>query len=243
MPYQFTTEDQDHTDFSSGRVIYNLPGAPAFPVRLAEEIFQRAQAILSTRRRLAIYDPTCGAAYHLAVLGFTHGGAIESITASDIDENALAVAQKNLGLLSPEGLEHRRIELESLLDQYGKSSHAGALASLERLKERLANVGHTIPVRTFQANALEAQPVLAGLQGQPVDLVISDIPYGHLSAWQPAGIDSPVWSMLDALTTAVPQHALVAIAADKHQKPAHPAYRRASQFQIGKRRVTFLQRI
>ena len=31
MPYQFATQDKDYSDFSSGRVLYHQPGAPAFP--------------------------------------------------------------------------------------------------------------------------------------------------------------------------------------------------------------------
>ena len=46
MPYLFATQDQDYADFASGRVIYNAPGMPAFPVRLASEMFQRARALL-----------------------------------------------------------------------------------------------------------------------------------------------------------------------------------------------------
>ena len=33
MTYRFALEDQDFSDYASGRVIYNLPGAPAFPLR------------------------------------------------------------------------------------------------------------------------------------------------------------------------------------------------------------------
>ena len=41
MQYRYAREQTDFSDFSSGRVFYSLPGHPAFPVRLAGEIFQR----------------------------------------------------------------------------------------------------------------------------------------------------------------------------------------------------------
>ncbi len=72
MPYLFATEDKNYMDYASGRVIYNLPGLPAFPVRLASEIFLRAVRHLNLKtshQRIVLYDPTCGGAYHLTALG------------------------------------------------------------------------------------------------------------------------------------------------------------------------------
>lgn len=45
MPYRFATERRDYSDYASGKVFYALPGCPAFPVRLASEIFQRCLEI------------------------------------------------------------------------------------------------------------------------------------------------------------------------------------------------------
>ena len=53
-----------------------------------------------------IYDPFCGVAYALTVLGFFHGADIKAIFASDIDENVLSLARKNLSLLSKDGLHY-----------------------------------------------------------------------------------------------------------------------------------------
>ena len=89
MPYHYATVDLDYSDYSGGRVLYSLPGYPAFPVRLATEIFQRAQKILGLSRPLTFYDPTCGGAYHLTALGFLHGGSLRAILASDVDDIAL----------------------------------------------------------------------------------------------------------------------------------------------------------
>jgi hypothetical protein len=245
MPYLFATQNLDYSDYSSGRVIYNLPGAPAFPIRLASEILQRARQLLGTKRPLALYDPTCGGAYHLTALGFLHGEWIESISASDIDPEALALARRNLGLLSPRGLEQRVNEIEKMLEQFGKPSHADALRSAATLSSRLKQAGREIPSHTFLANALDRNAVRQGLVLDAVDLVISDIPYGNLSNWQSAETGSQtvqpaLWQMLDALLPILGEQAIVAIAADKRQKVAHTGYRRAGHFGIGKREVTFL---
>ena len=60
MPYQHALERQDYTDLSSGRVLYNQPGAPAFPVRLASEILQRCLTLREADGNASpcqIFDP------------------------------------------------------------------------------------------------------------------------------------------------------------------------------------------
>ncbi|MBE0696437.1 MAG: hypothetical protein IH586_05890 [Anaerolineaceae bacterium] len=244
MPYLFATQDLDYSDFSGGRVLYSQPGAPAFPVRLASEILQRARKILATNRRLALFDPTCGGAYHLTALGFLHGEWIESITAADFDPAALDLARRNLGLLSIGGLNQRIAEIERMLAQYAKPSHAAALRSAMVLRSILERNNHAISTRTFQANALDSSALRQGLSGTPVDLVISDVPYGQLSTWHNPGNEetalSPLQHMLEALLPLLQPHTLVAIAADKHQKVALSGYHRAAHFGIGKREITFL---
>jgi 23S rRNA (guanine2535-N1)-methyltransferase len=248
MPYLFATEDQDYSDYASGRVLYNLPSAPAFPVRMASEIFQRARARLGLQRRLAIYDPACGGAYHLCALGFLHGAAIEAIVASDSSYDALSLARRNLALLSQDGLRRREAEIRAMLAEFGKESHAAALHSAAVLRQRLEQFTGSQEIRTriFQANALDEDALRQGLSGEPVDLVICDVPYGSLSEWDlPPGEDStqedPLWRMLNALRAALPEPALVAIAADKRQKIAHPGYSRIERFQIGKRQAALLK--
>ena len=88
MAYQFEAAQQDWSDFSAGRVFYALPGRPAFPARLGAEIFQRCLALrvyAGLAGPLALYDPCCGGAYHLAVLGFLFPHQITRIAASDIE--------------------------------------------------------------------------------------------------------------------------------------------------------------
>jgi hypothetical protein len=182
-----------------------------------DEIFQRALALRGTAP-VHLYDPCCGAAYHLAVLGYLHRERIASLTGSDVDAGVLAVAQRNLALLTPAGLAQRRGENQTPL-----------------------------PTHLFQADATQPDQIAAHLPVQPVDLVLTDVPYDRHSAWQlseavRASPHPPLWHLLEALTPFLSPHSLVALAADKAQKSTHPAYRRVERFQIGKRHIVFLQR-
>ncbi len=257
MPYQFATERQDYSDLSSGRVLYSLPGHPAFPIRLTSEIFQRCLAARRARGLKAppvIYDPCCGSAYHLVTLAYLHWDAIGRIIASDIDPEALCVAQRNLGLLTLAGLDQRIQELAEMQAAYGKASHTAAIDSARRLKKLHAFqfTEHALDYRLFLADATCSATLLAELGDAAVDVVISDVPYGRHSTWQlgdpPTSPEAssapprpPLWRMLDALQTVLRPTAIVAIASDKGQRVAHPGYQRVARFQIGKRQVVLIE--
>ena len=102
MEYRFTA-DRDWSDFSNGRVLRGRPGQPAFPVRLANEIFQlSAEACekIGHVKPFTIYDPCCGGGYSLTVIGLLNAASVANVLASDVNETALEIAEKNL-LCSP----------------------------------------------------------------------------------------------------------------------------------------------
>ena len=205
MPYRFATERQNYADYAAGKVFYALPGHPAFPIRLASEIFQSCLATRKARNATTpctLYDPCCGGAYHLSTLAYLHWNAIHEIIGSDIDEDVLALAQRNLALLTLVGLDRRIEEISGMQAAYGKASHVEALESATTLRQKLESVKtHPIKTRLFRADATDNQALSANLKEATVDIVMSDIPYGRLSEWQEAASApaSPVWSMLDAL--------------------------------------------
>lgn len=248
MPYHFATTDQDFSDFASGRVLYSLPGQSAFPVRLASEIFQGGLAHRQAQGGggpVRLYDPCCGAGYLLAVLGFLHGEAISKITASDIEGEVLGAARRNLGLLSPEGLEQRIVEIRRMLLAYGKPSHQAALESALRLQSRLQALSHPLETAVFQADAADPAVVAGGLAGDKADLVLVDVPYGWHSAWQFSGQApaDPLWTLLEALKGILATGGVVGVMCAKEQKPAHPAFRRLERMRMGKRQGFFLSLI
>ncbi len=250
MPYRFVLNDADYSHFSSGRVFYSAAGQPAFPVRLASEVFQRCLNILRMDGKtgpLSIFDPCCGGAYHLAVLAFLHGPEIARIAASDADPAALQTARRNLDLLSSGGLLRRREEIQALLDQYDKDSHRQALASIDYLQQIL-DTGGNIPPETvcFQANALDRASLQKHIGDQQFNLLFTDVPYGLHSQWLLANDAShsdtpPLHRLLEAVIPFLAPGALAAIASDKGQKAMHERYSRVERFQIGKRKIEILR--
>ena len=250
MQYKYEKVSQDYSDLASGRVFYSLPGHPAFPIRLASEIFQRCLASRATIYKnttpCTLYDPCCGAAYHLSVLAYLHRNHIREIIASDIDERAIAVARRNLGLLNVAGLDQRIGEITKMLEQYHKESHKEALASAHILKNRIISWVQEGPLttRVFQSNAADSQTMLNNIKAKSVDMVFTDVPYGRHSQWQLSNPgELPLGSMLDALIGVLSASSIVAVVSDKGQKVAHKSYQRVEQFQIGKRRVVILKLI
>ncbi len=250
MQYKFAKEQQDYSDYSSGRVFYSLPGHPAFPVRLASEIFQRCVAyrerIYGNSSPYTLYDPCCGAAYHLSVLAYLHGEHIQKVIASDIDEKAVSVAERNLGLLSLYGLDRRIEEISRMLDRYGKESHRDALRSAAVLKRKLSALTQEQPLATkvFQADSTDGKAIVQNIKRESVDIVFTDVPYGQHSYWQDSDsteFSNPLSSMLEILLNVLSSSGILAIVSDKQQKASHESYQRLEQFQIGKRRVVILR--
>jgi 23S rRNA (guanine2535-N1)-methyltransferase len=250
MPYRFAQENRDYSDYASGRVFYSAPGHPAFPVRLVSEVFQRCQAIRQKRGLtgpVSLYDPCCGSAYHLSSLAYLHWPEIGTISGSDIDTGILPFAARNLGLLTPQGLEKRAEEIATLFKLYGKPSHAEALKSVQLFKRQLSEYSqtHSINTQLFEADATNSQQMLRGLQGRKIDIILADVPYGQQSKWQSATTEmtneSLLIPMLEALLPVLSPDSIVTIISDKSQKCDHPHYQRLGRFQVGKRLVIILQ--
>jgi hypothetical protein len=248
MPYRFALERPDYSDLASGKVLLAASGHPAFPVRLASEIFQRCLAAgrkNGLTGKIVLYDPCCGAAYHLAVLGLLHRSRIRAIIASDIDPDIIPLAEKNLSLLSEAGIDRRREELAAMYREFGKPSHAEALAAAERLRGKIAGLPASEPldVRAFAADALADPGASRFPAAVRADIVFTDVPYGVHSQWQsPAGDPpNPGWQMLDHLRARLHPASIVAIVSDKQQKIAHDGYDRIERFQIGKRAAILLK--
>jgi hypothetical protein len=263
MSYRFATDRKNYEDFASGRVLYSEPGTTSFPVRLAEELYGQGRQLLiglSSHPPYRLYDPCCGGGYLLTVLGLLHGEDFAAIAASDIAGSAVALAERNLALLTAEGLERRLRQLRGLYDAHGKASHREAEDSAARLFSLLQS---TPPATMCFRYNITAAPLPAAIG--PIDLVIADLPYGNLVSWHSVDTspgnhagnpDAPTpdavpnqaeghhaAELLANLLPCLAEPAVVILVSDKKQPIAHPAYRRLKQGKLGKRKITFLQPI
>ena len=243
MNYRYATERPNFADLASGQVFYSLPGHPAYPVRLASEVFQRCLALRGRdNAAVSLYDPCCGAAYHLSILAYLHWDSIRQVTASDVDARAVQLAEHNLSLLTPQGLERRMREISAMLHLYGKDSHRQALESAQRLQERVAafNKIRPIHVRAFQADALEAQALAVQLGEIRPEVVFTDLPYGQHSHWQ-GETDDPAAALLAGLLPLLGADSIVAISSVKGLTLDPAGYRRLEKLKLGKREIQFFQ--
>lgn len=244
-----TTEARkNYEDLASGRVLMSLPGAAAFPVRLASDIFVQYVAHLGLKRRrrsFHLYDPTCGGGYMAAVLGFLHAGSIRKISASDIDDDAIRLAARNLSLLNEAGLAERERQLRRHLANFGKASHAGALASAGQIRRQFLDRSRLVEVDVFKADALDTSAIQQGLAGQIPDIIFADVPYGRQSSWrasQPHDADVRFTSrLLSSLSNLDLSGSIVAIATSKDEKFAYARYRRIRVVRGPHRKVTLLE--
>jgi len=231
MEYKYAP-NLNYEDFASGRVLYHMGGEATFPVRLALEIYERCLSYSAKKRDIIMYDCCCGGAYMLTVLGFLKGDTISEIYASDIEPKSLKLAADNLSLLTTEGLNKRRAELEALYSSYGKQSHKEAMESIERI-EKL--VTERIAVNVFKRNALEADK----LDFIP-DIVITDVPYGNLTDWNEGS--GGVNQLMEVLYELCGQDTIVCICSDKKQKIQTSKFTRLEKQQVGKRRFEIFKK-
>lgn len=236
MRYRYVTEKADYSAFAAGHVIHSRGGMTSFPVRLASEIFQRCLHLLPEDVPVKLYDPCCGGGYLLTVLGFLHGSQINTLLGSDLDEGMIKLAGDNLQLLTHLGLEDRRAHLEDLIKRYDKASHRAALDSiayLEAIRPRTAPNGIV-----WHADAAQQT-----LQNGCVSMMICDVPYGDVTAWQGRLAQSePLKRLLAAQASVLISGGIAAIISDKAQKAAHPAFQQVGHETLGKRRIVFLQK-
>lgn len=228
--------DNHFEDFSSGRVIYHKGGMPNFPVRLAGEIFYRCLSYLD-KKEITLYDPCCGNGYLLTCLGLLTQKEIKEIYASDIDEDAVNMASSNLALLTLEGLDNRKKEIQLMIEKFNKSSHTDALKSVETFIDNYQNKNHDIITHVFLNDILKT----GCLKNKEikVDLIIVDVPYGNLVSW--SSEEEAILKMLENLKPVLRKISVIAVITNKYQKVIHQDFKRLEKFKVGKRIVHILQ--
>src|SRR5690606_4214721 len=251
MQYRFVRSPADYSDLASGAVLHSAPGRPAFPVRLASELFQRARSLWlngATPRRCVLYDPCCGTGYLVTVTALLHGDAIERVIGSDVDGEVLDVAERNLALLTPEGLRKRIEALTEHVERFGKDSHRLAKASAERLLRQVearAGTGGPPEVGLFRADVLDPGALADGLEGRRADIVLADTPYGVTTRWAAGDTREAAATasrMLSSLHEVLGPGAMVVLVLPKGIRPEAPGFERLQRFRSGHREALFWRR-
>lgn len=238
MEYKFTQND-NYSDFASGKVLYSIPGASAFPIRLISEIFQFCYEYLGKKDQVTIFDPCCGSAYHLTALGFLHPDKIKKIICSDINKDILISASKNLGLLTDSGINNRISELNEMYKKFNKESHKAALESAIKLKAAILDKNI---VSLYYKDDMLSDSAFSKLNNEGIDIIFADIPYSNLETWQGdnAGEDEE-WIMLENMLRIADPNTLIVIASTKKQEVKHEEFTRIKKLIIGKRKITILR--
>ncbi|WP_342556171.1 hypothetical protein [Paenibacillus sp. FSL R7-0652] len=242
MKYLFETCSLNYEDFASGRVLYNAQGTTSFPVRLSSEIVQRCFSILDTKGikgPYSIYDPCCGGAYMLTVIGLMHSHVINKIHASDINPEVLRTAERNLSLLTAGGLARRKEELTRLTALYQKKSHEEALASLEKFnKQSACSALKEIVIAQGDITTAEKRHI-----HDPFNIVMTDLPYGDKVNWI-TNSSNPVSDFFDQISKWMDtEKSIAAIIANKDQKLKHEKFKRLQYFKVGKRQIGIFELI
>lgn len=172
MRYLFASERRDYSDYASDHVFMGRPGHPAFPLRLASELFQRCRRAPGRDGSVCALRPVLRG--RLSTLAYLHWHEIDQVIGSDIDEEALVLAARNLSLLRLEGLDRRIEDLAAMRAAYGKASPAAALEHAGVLRQRLAalNETHRVEAHLLCADATDGQALRNQLMDQRIDVVL-----------------------------------------------------------------------
>lgn len=236
MAYRLVTKREDYRDLASGSVLRSAPGYPAYPVRLAQELFLRAVSYL-TDEPIGLWDPCCGSGYLATVIGLLHRDRLRYVIASDVAPEAVTLAARNLALLTQGGLAARADELRARQAELGKPGYGSAAEAATRLTERLSAAGGDLSVDTGVADAFDSASLAAFLPVPPPDLVLADLPYGRQTTWTgslPPEAD-PTQAMLRALCAVLPDHAIITLTTQARKVPLPPGVRPLERLRVGTR--------
>lgn len=237
MVYRFAVARVDHADLASGAVLRSAPGFPAFPVRLASEMFQRAAALRGASGPLTVWDPCCGSGYLLTVVGLLHRDRIGTLVGSDVAADAIGIAAANLALLRRDGLAARERELLGLADLHGRPSHRAAAEAARRLAADAAAEPRTV---TATASVFDLDGLRRLAAEHRPDVVLTDVPYGEQTDWVDGPSDAePIAAMAAALGEVLPPGAVTALSCRARKVPLGTPP--TQSFKVGTRAVALLK--
>jgi hypothetical protein len=245
VAYRVTT-GQDYADLASGTVLQSAPRFPAFPVRLAQEIFLRGLAFVPQTKdgTVSLWDPCSGSGYLATVLSLLNRAHLHEIVCSDADPDALVLARKNLRLTTLDGLSDRAATLRHRAAEFDKPGYSAAADAAGRLSDLLSAGGGDLPHRSFLANALDPDALADALPPSTPNLVITDVPYGRQTDWiadTPSDAAEFVPRMVDALSAVLHPDAVIAICAQARKVDVGEGRHILTRFRLGARAIAILR--
>ncbi|HJE57070.1 MAG TPA: rRNA methyltransferase [Nocardiopsis listeri] len=234
MSYRYATERTDHSALASGQVLRSAPGFPGFPVRLASELLQRAMVHLGDERA-RLWDPCCGSGYLVTVLGLLHRDLLTHVRASDVDPDAVAIAARNLELLTAEGLAERERELRRSALDFGRVAYVERAEAARDLAAGLAATGGDLPHESAVADVFTlTEPVDA-------DLVVTDVPYGEMTRWEGDIPQDPVHGLLSSMGRVLPERSVVVVTARTRRVRLPEGVRALERVKVGNRSAVLVR--
>ena len=92
-----------------GKVLYKHKDIPVFSPWVAVDAYKKVESAFDGNVRL--YDPFCGNGVTISTMQALNNNQLEHIYGSDITDYALETTQKNLQILTKDGIEQRIKEL------------------------------------------------------------------------------------------------------------------------------------
>ncbi|WP_159944875.1 MULTISPECIES: rRNA methyltransferase [unclassified Nocardiopsis] len=234
MGYRYAVERADRADLASGHVLRSAPGFPGFPVRLASELFQRAM-VHTGRETVRLWDPCCGSGYLATVLGHLHRDRLTHVRATDVDADSVALAARNLRLLTAEGLAEREEELRRSARDFGRVSFVERAEAARDLAAGLAAAGGDLPHEAAVADVFTLEGAV------PADLVVTDVPYGEMTRWEGAVPGDPMRELLASLGRVLPERAVVVVTARTRRVALPEGVRALERVRVGNRAAALVR--
>lgn len=243
MAYRIVTHREDYRDLAGGFVFRSAPGFPAFPVRLAQELFLRSASHLPDETPIGLWDPCCGSGYLASTVGLLNRERLRHVLCSDIDPRAVTLARKNLGMLTEAGLAARQRELSEHAVTFDKANYTAAARATERLGTLLREAGGDLRFDTGIADVFDFRRASLVLPSPPPDLVLTDVPYGRQTVWHGAGATAaqPLTDLARSLCQVLPDHAIIAVCAEARKLSLGEGVSDLERFRVGKRAATIVR--
>lgn len=225
MIYRFA-EKNSFQYLAAGSVIKSYKGNTNFPVRLGHEIFNRCLQYFDNKEKVTIYDPMCGSGYLLTTIGLLNFNKISKIYGSDINDEVINVARKNLRLLTIEGIKKRENEIQHLLDNYDRESYKIGLQQITIFKDI---VNKDLDFELFKRDLFE-ESVKSDIKA---DIIIMDLPYNNLVNYQGNYSKNKLEEQIVSLTQ---KNTIIAVIKNKAQKlTINSTLQRLEKIKTGKR--------